>query len=319
MKNVEAKVGLFVVISALLLGITVFYVSNAQFGEHQVPYMVYLRYAGGVEPGTEVLFGGMSVGKVTALRPDPGDPTRIEISLTVRGGTPVNAKSVAKLESTSLMSSPLVSISTGTNEAPRLPAGAVIPSLEPISLDEMQRKVIALADSAQVTLASIQTDLDRLTGDAQRLLANLNSLTDTTNQKRVAAILSNADATVAQLSSKLGPLLDNVNTTVSNINATVSSIHATVGNANGTITALREPMQADLIELHRTLEATHNLIGNLQSLFWANGQNISDTLENIRMATDNLNDLTQSVKERPWSLVRIRQPKDREVPQGKIK
>jgi hypothetical protein len=32
------------------------------------------------------------------------------------------------------------------------------------------------------------------------------------------------------------------------------------------------------------------------------------------MMTDNLNDLTESVKERPWSLVRIKQPKNREVP-----
>ena len=37
-------------------------------------------------------------------------------------------------------------------------------------------------------------------------------------------------------------------------------------------------------------------------------------IENLRMATDNLNDLTEEVKERPWSLVRIKQPKDRQVP-----
>jgi len=311
-KNAEAKVGLFVVASAILLGVTVYYVSNAQFGEKQVPYKMYVRYAGGLEPGTQVLFGGMSVGKVTALRSDPGDPTRIEISLTVRRGTPVNARSVAKLESTSLMSSPVVSISTGTNDAPRLPVGAVIPSQEPISMDEMERKVASLADSAQSTLASVQTDVNLLTGEAQHLLVNLNTLTGDTNQRHLAAILSNTDTMVTQLSSKVGPTIDNVNDTVSNVNATVS-------NANGTISAVRVPMQADLIELHRTLEETHNLIGNLQSLVTANGQNINDSLENIRMATDNLNDLTESVKERPWSLVRIRQPKDREVPQGQIR
>jgi ABC-type transporter Mla subunit MlaD len=261
----------------------------------------------------------MTVGKVTGLRPDPADPTRIEISLNVRQGTPLNAQSVAKLESTSLMSSPEVSITTGSNQAPRLPAGAVIASQEAISMDDMERKVVALADSAQVTLASMRTDLDRLTGDAQSLLANLNSLTDKTNQKHVAAILSNADTMVAQLSSRVGPTVDNVNATVSNINATVANVNATVSNANGTITALREPIQTDLSELRQTLEATHNLIGNLQSLLLTNYQNISDSLENIRMATDNLNDLTQSVKERPWSLVRIRQPEDRKIPQGQLK
>jgi len=311
-KNVEAKVGFLVVASAVILCITVYYVSNAQWGEQQLPYKTYLRYAGGLEAGTQVLFGGMSVGKVTALRPDPADPTRIEISLVVRRGTPVNSKSVAKLESTSLMSSPAISITTGSNEAPRLPAGAAIPSQEPITMDEMERKVAALADSAQVTLASVRIDVDKLTGNAQNLLTNLNSLTGNANQKHVAAILSNADTMVAQVSAKIGPTVDNLNTTLANANATIS-------NANGTISDLREPMHADLIELHRTLEETHDLVGNFHSLLRANEQNISDTLENIRMATDNLNDLSQSVKERPWSLVRIRQPKGREVPQGQIK
>jgi hypothetical protein len=47
----------------------------------------------------------------------------------------------------------------------------------------------------------------------------------------------------------------------------------------------------------------------------AKDQNIAETVENLRVATENLDDLTQSVKERPWSLIRIRQPKDRKVPQ----
>jgi hypothetical protein len=46
----------------------------------------------------------------------------------------------------------------------------------------------------------------------------------------------------------------------------------------------------------------------------ANDYKIDDTIENLRIATQNLDDLTESVKERPWSLVRIKQPEDRKVP-----
>jgi hypothetical protein len=56
------------------------------------------------------------------------------------------------------------------------------------------------------------------------------------------------------------------------------------------------------------------LIDSLQVMVRTNSQNTTYTLENLRMATDNLNELTESVKERPWSLVRIKQPKDRKVP-----
>lgn len=301
MKSIEVKVGAFVVMCGLILAATVYYVSGSQLRGKQAPYRTYLRYAGGLEPGTGVLFGGISVGKVTSVRPDPADPTRIEISLVVKQGTPLNAKSMAKLGSISLMSSPVVSITTGSNDAARLPPGAVIPSLESVSVDEMQRKIVALADSAQNTLATVKIDLNHVTGDARHVLANLNHATGRANQEHVAAILSNADRVTAQLSSKIGPTIDKVNTTVS--------------DADGTITAIRDPMQADLAELRRTLDATHNLVGNIQSLLSANSQNITYSLENIRMTTDNLNDLTESVKERPWSLIRIKQPEDRKVPQ----
>ena len=60
--NTEAKVGTFVVVCLILLSVTVYYVGNEQWGRHLTPYKTYLRYAGGVAPGTEVLFGGISVG-----------------------------------------------------------------------------------------------------------------------------------------------------------------------------------------------------------------------------------------------------------------
>lgn len=300
MKNIEAKVGAFVVISVVILGVSVFYVSKATLGGKQVPYRIYLRYAGGLQSGTGVLFGGMTVGKVTAVQPDREDPTRIAIDFDVKEGTPVNAKSVAKLGSISLMSSPVLSISTGSKDAPRLQAGSVLTSQETISMDEMERKIAALADSAQNTLASVQTNVNNISADARHLLGNLNNVTGKANQEHVSRILTNADDMVTQLSPKVGPSVDN-------INETVSSAHAT-------ITAIRQPVQVDLEELRRTLVGTQGFVGDLQSLVQTNNQNITYTLENIRMTTDNLNDLTESVKEQPWSLIRIRQPKDRSVP-----
>src|ERR1700761_7470323 len=133
MKTMEAKVGAFVVLCAVILSVTVYYVSYARFKGARVPFRTYLRDAEGMEPGTQVLFGGITVGKVTSVRPDEKDPTRIEISLDVKQGTPLNAKSVAEVGSVSLMSDPVLSITTGSNDAARLHAGTVIPSQETVS------------------------------------------------------------------------------------------------------------------------------------------------------------------------------------------
>jgi phospholipid/cholesterol/gamma-HCH transport system substrate-binding protein len=47
----------------------------------------------------------------------------------------------------------------------------------------------------------------------------------------------------------------------------------------------------------------------------ANDFKIDDTMENMREATENLGQLTDQLKQRPWSLIRIRQPKERKVPE----
>jgi ElaB/YqjD/DUF883 family membrane-anchored ribosome-binding protein len=98
------------------------------------------------------------------------------------------------------------------------------------------------------------------------------------------------------------------------VSPAVDNVNATVSNANQTITAVRDPLQTDLAEAQKTLDQARSLMADLQAAMRAKDQGITDTLENVRVATDNLNDLTESVKERPWSLIRIKQPKDRKVP-----
>ena len=93
MKSNEAKVGALVVLSAVILCTTVYFLGSAQFGRTRTPYRMYLKYAGGLAAGTDVLFGGITVGKVRAVRSHPADPTRIEIDLELKQGTPVNGKS----------------------------------------------------------------------------------------------------------------------------------------------------------------------------------------------------------------------------------
>lgn len=320
--NTEAKVGTFVIVCFILLGITVYFVGNEQWGSHLTPYKTYLRYAGGVGPGTEVLFGGIEVGKVKAVRAWNEDPTRIEILLEVKEGTPLNQKSVAKLGSVSLMSSPAISITTGTLEAPRLKPGQTITSLETVSIDDMTRKLSGIADSAESLIAQVQGELKGISGNAQTLLANLNDVTGPTNRKQVAEILQQVNSLVAKQSPKIDQIADQVmlvsqdaDSVIKKIGPLVDHTDAAVGNVNQTIDQLREPINKDLAQLQSTMEQAKSLIVSLQALVRSNDDNIHETVENLRVATENLDQLTDQVKQRPWSLLRIRQPKDRKVPQ----
>ena len=80
---------------------------------------------------------------------------------------------------------------------------------------------------------------------------------------------------------------------------------------------VREPVRKDLVDFQNTLQQAKQLLGDMQVIVRANDYKINDTVENLRVATDNLDQLTDSLKQRPWSLIRIKQRKEREVPQQK--
>ncbi|MGC2196459.1 MAG: MlaD family protein [Terriglobales bacterium] len=303
----EAKVGAFVLSCFALLALTIIYLLNAQYSGGSVQYRTYLRYAGGIAPGASVLYGGMNVGKVTAVRPWSADPTRIEILLEVQKNTPLNEKSVAKLGFVSVMNSAALSITTGTIEAKRLPPNSTIASQEAASLDEIAGKLAGVADSANVLITQAQGELNDITGNVNHLLANLDTMTGPRNQKKVQAILDNVNRVVADARPKIERLTDQLTRVTDHADETIQ-------NVNGTVTVLRDPMRKDLAELQSTLEEARGLLQSMQVIVRANDYKIDDTVENLREATDNLNHFTNSLKQRPWSLVRVKQPEDRQVP-----
>ena len=304
----EAKVGAFVLGCFAILAFTLIFLINAQFGRDTVPYRTYLHYAGGLEPGASVLFGGINVGTVNAVQPWAADPTKIEILFDVKKNAPLNEKSVAKLGLVSVMSAPSLSITTGSNDAKRLAPGSAIPSQESASLDEIAGKIAGVADNADGLITQVRGELEGITGDARTLLANLNTVTGKPNQQEIHAILDNVNGMLATERPKIDRLTDQLNTLAEHADTTVQ-------NVNGALTDTREPLRNDLAELQATLQQARSLLSDLQVVVRANDYKIDDTIDNLRIATDNLDQLTDSLKQRPWSLVRIRQEKERKVPQ----
>jgi ABC-type transporter Mla subunit MlaD len=219
------------------------------------------------------------------------------------------------------MSSPAVSITTGTNDAPRLKAGQVIRSEETVSIDDMTRKLSTIADSAQGLIAQVQGELKDISGDARTLLANLNEITGPPNRREVARLLQQVNTLIATESPKIDRITEQVllvsrdaDSVIQKIGPLVDRTDATVSNVNLTIDQLRDPIRQDLAQLQSTLDQAKGTMKTIQTLVRANDDNISETVDNLRVATENLDQVTDQVKQRPWSLVRIRQPKDRKVP-----
>ncbi len=310
----EARVGAFVLACLSVLAVTLVYLMTTSSHGGSVPYRTYLRFAGGLEAGAPVLFGGINAGRVAAVRPWASDATRIEILVELKKGTPVNEKSLAKLGSVSLMSGPALLISTGSNDAHRIAPGDSIPSQDVASMDEIIAKISTVADSANALMVQVQGELGGISSDARTVLANLNSLTGRPNQQRFSATLEQTSQLVTNARPKIDHMIDQISAVIAKVDPMVDHADGTIQNMNGAVSDIRDPLRKDLTELQATLKEAKGLLANIQVLVRANDSRIEDTLENLRTTTQNLSDLTDSVKQRPWSLIRIRQPKERKVP-----
>ena len=318
----EAKVGAFVIASVLVLGSATYFVRTTQTVRGQVPYKTHLRYAGGLAPGAAVLFGGIKVGQVTAVRPWSEDPTRIEIVFAVKSGTPLNQKSTARVGTLSLMTTPALMITTGSNEAPRLSAGAVVPSAESLSLEEIEGRVANVAESADALMTELRKEIPALTGDARTFLANLNQISGAQNQKRIGQILANVDTLlerespkIAQITDQISELAKHADSVVRSVEPVVAHVDQAVGDVDHTVDAIREPLTKDLTELESTLQAAHTVLVDVQNIVGSNEADIGETVRNLRSASENVRVMTESLKQRPWSLIRTKQPADRRIPQ----
>ncbi len=319
--STEAKVGGFVIVSILVLAVSIYFVRTTQTVRGQVSYRTYLRYAGGLAPGAYVLFGGIRVGEVTAVQPWSEDPTLIEIVFQVKIGTPVNEKSTAQVGTVSIMSSPALSLTTGSNDARRLTAGQVVRSQEAISLEDVTQRLSVLADSANKLMVELQSAVSPLARQAQSVLANLNEISGPRNQKQIQSILAQVNTLVKQQSPKIDQITTEVSSLAKRLDSVAGSLEPFVANADRTVTnvnttldAVRDPVRRDLAELGDTIQQTRILLGSMQDLIRANDANIGDIVQNLRSVSENLRELTESLKQRPWSLVRIKQPLDRKVP-----
>jgi phospholipid/cholesterol/gamma-HCH transport system substrate-binding protein len=318
----EAKVGAFVIASMLVLGSAAYFVSTTQTVRGQVPYNTHLRNAGGLDPGAAVLFGGIKVGQVTAVRPWSEDPTRIEIVFAVKSGTPLNQKSTARVGTLSLMTAPALMIGTGSNEAGRLRAGDVVPSAESVSMEELEGRVAKLAESADALVVEVRGEIPALTGDARTLLANLNQITGAQNQKRIEQTLANLNTLlerespkIAQITDQISELAKHADSVVDTVEPVVKHVDQAVGDVDNTVNAIREPLTKDLAELQSTLQAAHTVLADVQNVVGSNEDDIGETVRNLRSASENVRALSESLKQRPWNLIRTKQPADRRIPQ----
>jgi len=310
-KHERALVGLFVLVIAGLLVVTLFAMSGV-FGRGGRVYRAYFKNAGGLGPGAEVRYaGGPPVGRVTVVRTDPQDPSRMEIDFRVDDQVPVKVDSKAKIASLGPLGDNFLGIVPGGATAPSAPSGTVLTGMDYASFDDLTSKINNLAPQASVLLVNLNA---RVT-DLQETIRRVNGLLDANNRANISASLANVRGMLAEDRPVLHSTLNNLNSTSSKLAPLIDDLKKTANQANialshidATLTENRPDLRQAVSELRATLTSTTTLTDQLNSIVNTNSDNLDVIIANLRDVTENLKDFTERIKTRPASLIRSSAP-----------
>jgi phospholipid/cholesterol/gamma-HCH transport system substrate-binding protein len=309
----QVLVGLFVLVAAALLIGTVLSVTGT-FSRGNISHRSYFKFAGGLEAGAAVRYGGMKAGSVQGVKVDPNDSTRIEVDFNVGHDIPLKTDSIAKIASLGPLGDNYVELTTGTRQAPLAPPGSVVRSAESMSFSDLGDMVGDLQPMVRQVLQKLNQRLDEL----QVTVARTNDLLNDENRAHVSAALGNVNSMLAEDRPRIKATLDNVQTASARLTPLLDDLKKTMGQANdalGHIDAVvlenRQDLRSSVVELRQTLLTASAVVDQLDRTLDYNSGNIDQILENIRVTTQHLKDLTESLKRRPYTLIRAVNPKER--------
>jgi ABC-type transporter Mla subunit MlaD len=199
----------------------------------------------------------------------------------------------------------------GSAQAPLAKNGSTLVCDPYVDFNALTARLNDLAPDAQQLLKSLN---DRAT-DLQVTINRVNDVLNDQNRANLAGTLADARGMLAEnrpqikstisnlnsLSQKLDPLIRDLRKTSEEANQTLNHIEAMLGEN-------RPDIRQAVIDLRRSLANVTDLTSRLDKTLDVNSENIDETLENLRHVSENLKEFTDTIKTRPYTLIRSSSP-----------
>jgi phospholipid/cholesterol/gamma-HCH transport system substrate-binding protein len=312
-KRDQVFVGLFVLIAAAVLIGMVFAISGA-FGSTSKTYHAYFPFAGGLERGATVRYaGGPKVGRVEKLAIDPQNPARIDVVFSVQTDLPVKTDSHVKIMSISPLGDNHLEVLPGGAQTALAPPGFLLPSDTYLDFNVLTAQINDLAPQAKLLIQSLN---DRA-ADLKVTVDRVNELLSAENRANLSATLAGTRGVIEEnrpqikstiqhldsVSQKLEPLLQDLHKDSEEANQALTHLDAVLGENSADV-------RQSVIELRKSLTTLTDITGRLDQTLDVNTENIDELLDNFRGVSQNLKEFTNTIKRRPYTLIRATNPPD---------
>ncbi len=317
-KRESVFVGLFVIVAAAVLIGMVFAISGA-FGRVTKTYHAYFPFAGGIEQGASVRYaGGPKVGRVEKLSIDPKNPAQIDVVFSVQTDVPVKTDSHAKIMSMSPLGDNHLEILPGGAQTALAPPGSLLPSDSYVDFNALTAELNDIAPQAKQLIQSLNDRSVELKVTVERV----NDLLNAENRANLSATLANTRSLIEEnrpqikstiqhldtVSQKLEPLLEDVRKASAEANKALAHIDEVLGEN-------QDDVHKAVVEARKSLTNFTDITARIDQTLDVNTENIDELLENFRRVSQNLKEFTDTIKKRPYTLIRATNPREHKTGQ----
>lgn len=227
--STERKVGLFFIVSLLLLGLML------EVGEKWNPfakknvYKTYLTTVTGLKVGDPVRLAGVNVGKINAITVKEAN---VEIVFEVEPTTKIKTDTVASLRLTNLLGGQFLSLSFGSPAAPMLAEGGTVTGKDSANID-------VIVDSVSDAVKDAKTLINELNKNQNTVMKKIANILDD-NRANLADTIANFKSITTKIDSGEGSLALLLNdkhlyTTLKNAGENINSVAAKINKGEGTL------------------------------------------------------------------------------------
>ncbi|HVB33840.1 MAG TPA: MlaD family protein [Patescibacteria group bacterium] len=296
----EVRVALFVLATAVLLAVGIFYVTGQGAWESKYTLKTYLPEAEGLVAGAPVSLGGVQIGSVSGLRINPNAATpdqNIEVDMNIYKNYQrwVRANSTATLVTQGALGSRYVTVTRGTPPATVEQNGDTIQGLPASTIQTLVNHSTALMDNLNGVTVDLRAITDQIHG-GKGTLGKL--LYDTRLYNQLNQTVARANDIMAKLDSGQGTagkliasdaLYDQAHSAVGHVDALLAAVQEQKGTLGKMI---YNPALYD--NANGFLSKGNNLLTNAEAGKGSLGKFVTDPAlyNNLRDASANFRELT---------------------------
>jgi phospholipid/cholesterol/gamma-HCH transport system substrate-binding protein len=318
--STEQKVGLFFLVSLLVLGVMIELVEDWQPFEKQYNYRAYFKSAIGLKEGDPVRVAGVDAGKIRKIGLED---SRVRIDFFVNDANMVREDSLAQIRQTNLLGGVFLGLDFGSIDRPVIPPGGEVQTREGTNIDEMisnldrnqDRVLRPLGDLVEDSREPLTEAIRRLEAIAVKidegqgtigLLINDPGLYDqvTTLSARLDTLLERLEKGEGTLGRMLSDptLYDNLNETAGNLNRISEQVKAGKGTLGKLVNddKLYDDVSGAMANVRTITDKVNRGEGTLGKLV-----NDDEVYRDVREGAGRINSIVTKIDEGKGSLGRL--------------